>query len=140
MIKDVLITIVGEQLIDDQSDKIELITDGKFGIKDGSYFISYYDNKLADSPSSSKTIMYIKENSVVIQRTGDFSSRLVVEKGTKNACLYSTPHGDLTLSIFGKKIESNLNEKGGSLDLNYTIDANSKLLSQNVVKISIREV
>lgn len=140
MIKDVLITIVGEQLIDEQSDKIELITDGKFGIKDGSYFISYYDNKLADSPSSSKTIMYIKENSVVIQRTGDFSSRLVVEKGAKNACLYSTPHGDLTLSIFGKKIESNLNEKGGSLDLNYTIDANSKLLSQNVVKISIREV
>lgn len=140
MIKDVLITVVGEQSFEEQSDKIELITDGKFGIKDGSYFISYYDNKLTDSPSTSKTIMYIKENSVVIQRNGDFSSRLVVEKGVKNACLYSTPHGDLTLSIFGKKVESNLNENGGSLDLDYTIDANSRLLSQNKVKISIREV
>lgn len=140
MIKDVLITIVGEQGFEDQNDKIELITDGKFGFKDGSYYISYDDNRMTETPSASKTIMYIKENSVLIQRTGDFQSRMVVEKGVRNACLYSTPHGNLTLSIFGKKVESNLNENGGSLDLSYTIDANSRLLSNNKVKISIREV
>ena len=36
--------------------------------------------------------------------------------------------------------ESDLNENGGSLNLNYSIDANSRLLSNNKVKISIREV
>lgn len=140
MIKDVLITIVGEQGFEDQNDKIELITDGKFGFKDGSYYISYDDNRMTETPSASKTIMFVKENSVVIQRTGEFQSRMVVEKGVRNACLYSTPHGNLTLSIFGKKVESYLNENGGSLDLSYTIDANSRLLSNNKVKISIREV
>lgn len=141
MIKDVIITIVGEQSIDDDSDSIELITDGKFGFKDDSFFISYEDSKLSDTKSVSKTVLYVKpDNSVVMQRNGDISTRMVIEKGVLNTCLYSTEHGNLTLSIFGESINHSLDSSGGKLSMSYTIHAQSRILSRNKVNISIREV
>ena len=48
MIKDVIIEIKTEQSLDGQSDSIEFSTDGRFGIKDGSYFLSYDESGLLD--------------------------------------------------------------------------------------------
>ncbi len=141
MIKDVIITIIGQQSISDESDSVELITDGRFGYKDGEYFISYEDSRLTDRKTNSKTVLYIKNNnSVVMQRTGEFSSRMVIEKGVRNTCLYSTPHGNLELSIFGECVKHSLSEKGGRLEMSYTIDTQSQFLSRNKVNISIKEV
>ncbi len=65
---------------------------------------------------------------------------MVIEKGVRNNCFYMTPMGELSLGIFGEKVKTNLTENGGSISMNYTIDANSQLLSRNKVNISIKEV
>ncbi len=141
MIKDVIIEIKTEQSLEGQSDTIEFSTDGRFGIKDGSYFISYDESGLLDIEGQIKTTLYVKpDNTVVLQRKGSYNSRMVIEKGVRTNCFYSTPVGDLLLGIFGEKVLSNLNENGGSVALTYLIDADSKLLSRNKVNISIREV
>lgn len=141
MIKDVIIDIITEQSLDDQTDTIEFSTDARFGIKDGSYFVSYDETGLLDVEGEIKTTLYVKpDNTVVLQRKGSYNSRLVIEKGIRNNCFYSTPVGDLALGVFGEKVISNLNENGGNITLTYLIDANAKLLSRNKVNISIREV
>ena len=64
MIKDVLINIKGTQGLDEQIDTIELTTDGKFGIKDGQYFLSYDEGQILDTYEEIKTNIFIKsENS-----------------------------------------------------------------------------
>lgn len=141
MIKDVLINIKGIQGIDDDSDTIEFITDGRFGFKEGEYYISYDESAMLDSGDKVKTQIYIKpDNSVVLQRTGSIKSRILIEKGVRNNCFYSTPMGDLTIGVFGEELLYDLNESGGKVNLKYTIDSDLRLISRNEVNISIKEV
>ncbi len=141
MIKDVIIDIKTEQSLDGQNDSIEFSTDGRFGVKDGSYFISYDESALLEVSGEVKTTLYVRpDNTVVLQRKGDYNSRMVIEKGVRTNCFYSTPVGELTLGIFGEKVLSNLNDNGGSISLTYLIDADARLLSRNKVNISVREV
>lgn len=141
MIKDVIIDIKTHQSLDGQSDSIEFSTDGRFGIKDGTYFLSYDESGLLDIEGEIKTTLYVKtDNTVILQRKGSYNSRMVIEKGVRTNCFYSTPVGDLALGIFGEKVISNLNENGGDIALTYIIDADAKTLSRNKVNISIREV
>lgn len=141
MIKDVIISIKTEQTVGDSTDTIEFTTDGRFGIKDGSYFISYEESKLLEVDGDVKTTLYIKSDDlVVMQRNGAYSSRMVIEKGVRNNCFYVTPMGELSLGIFGEKVKTNFSENGGSIDMNYTIDTNLQLLSRNSVNISVKEV
>ena len=141
MIKDVIISIKTEQTVGDSTDTIEFTTDGRFGIKDGRYFISYEESKLLEVDGDVKTTLYIKsDDSVVMQRNGAYSSRMVIEKGVRNNCFYVTPMGELSLGIFGEKVKTNFSENGGSIDMNYTIDTNLQLLSRNSVNISVKEV
>lgn len=140
MIKDVIIDIKGIQGIDDDTDTIEFSTDGRFGIKDDSYFISYDEGQMLEGNLEVKTSIYIKPDSVVLQRNGAIKSRMVIEKGVRNTCFYSTPHGNLVLGIYGEKLDYSLTENGGSLNMSYNIDSDLKLVSKNSVNISIREI
>ncbi len=141
MIRDAIINIKGIQGIEGDTDTIEFNTDGRFGIKDGSYYISYDESGMLDTGDEVKTHIYINsEESVVLQRTGTIKSKIFIEKGNRNSCFYSTPHGDLTIGVYGEIIEHNLTENGGDIKLKYTIDSDLRLISQNEVNISIREV
>ncbi|MEE1245431.1 MAG: DUF1934 domain-containing protein [Acutalibacteraceae bacterium] len=141
MIKDVIIEIKTEQTLDDSTDKIEFTTDARYGFRDGSYFISYDESKLMEVEGEIKTTLYVKPNaSVVLQRKGAYNSRMVIEKGVRNNCLYATPNGEFSLGIFGEKVLANLSDDGGNITMNYTIDSGLQLLSRNKVNISIREV
>lgn len=141
MIKDVIIEIKTEQTVDDSTDKIEFTTDARYGFRDGSYFISYDESKLMEVEGEIKTTLYVKPNaSVVLQRKGAYNSRMVIEKGVRNNCLYATPNGEFSLGIFGEKVLANLSDDGGNITMNYTIDTGLQLLSRNKVNISIREV
>lgn len=141
MIKNVIIDIKTEQSLDGQSDTVEFSTNGHFGIKDGSYFLSYDESGLIDVEGEIKTTLYLKpDNTVILSRKGSYNSRMVIEKGVRNNCFYSTPVGNLSLGIFGENVLSNLNENGGSISMTYLIDADAKPLSRNKVNISVREV
>ncbi len=141
MIKDVIIDIKTEQTVDGNTDSIEFTTDGKFGVRDGSYFISYDESQLLEVDGQIKTTVFIKpDNSVVMQRNGSYNSRMVIEKGVRNNCFYITPMGELLLGIFGEKVVADLTDNGGKISMNYTIDTNLQLLSRNHVNISIKEV
>ena len=141
MIKDVVIKIITEQTVDSDTDQIEFTTDARYGFKDGSYFVSYDESRLLDVDGEVKTTLFVKpDNSIVLQRKGAYNSRMVIEKGIRNNCFYQTPHGELSLGIFGEKVFSKLDNNGGKISMKYTIDTGSQMLSRNKVNISIREV
>ena len=101
MMKDVIINIKGRQGLGDELDTIELTTDGRFGEKNGSYYMTYDESAMLGLENV-KTALYIKPgNSVILQRSGDVESRLVVEEGKRSTCYYNTPQGELLIGIFG---------------------------------------
>ena len=140
MIKDVLITVVGIQGIDGEEDTVELTTEGRFGIKDGKYFLSYDEGQIVEAGKVKTKIFINSADSVVLQRTGDINSRMEITAGERKSCFYSTPVGDICIGIYGENIELDLKENGGNINLVYTIDSDLKLISRNRVKITVKEV
>lgn len=141
MMKDVIINISGEQGIDNESDTIELTTVGRFGEKNGSYYLTYDETEMLSAGGAVKTGIYIKpDKSVILQRTGSVESRLIVEEGKRSVCCYNTSAGELLIGIFGERVKTDLTPKGGEISMKYTIDSNLRLVSRNSVKISVREV
>ena len=140
MIKDVLISIKGVQGIDDQTDTIEFTTEGRFGIKDGKYFLSYDEGQMSDSGNIKTKLFINSPQSVILQRSGEIQSRMEIEEGKRTICFYVTPVGELALGIYGESLEVDFNESGGSLKMIYTIDADLRPVSRNEVKITVKEV
>lgn len=140
MIKDVIISIKGIQGIDDQTDTIEFTTEGRFGINDGKYYLSYDEGQMMENYDVKTKIFVNSPESLVLQRSGSIKSRMEIEKGKRNSCFYSTPVGDLCIGIYGESLDVNLNESGGSLNMVYTIDSDLRLVSRNEVEITVKEV
>ena len=138
--EDALIDVKGVQGMDGESGTIELTTDGEFGFKDGEYVISYDENQMMSDGSKVKTIVTVSGDSVTLERSGAVKSRMTIQKGVRNVCYYSTPHGDLVLGIYGDEMECDLSEKGGRIKMAYNIDSDLKPISRIVVDITVREV
>ena len=66
-------------------------------------------------------------------------SRLMLEKGKRHQCLYQTIAGDLMIGVFTKTMKNTLNEKGGTLEVSYTLDFNTDLVSENRFIITVEE-
>ena len=140
MIKDAIIKIEGIQEIDSEKEKIEFTTEGRFGIKDGKYYIFYDESRMIEDGNVKTQVVIHPTDGVVLQRNGSINSRMEIQNGKRNSCFYSTPHGELCIGVYGEKITADLNKSGGMLEMVYTVDTDMRLLSRNTVKITVKEV
>ena len=123
-----------------ESENIELSTRGKLLAKENAIFISYKETEQSGYDGCTVLIKAEGESQVTISRSGDANSHLLCQKGKRNLCSYSTPHGALTLGVTCSNIKNGLNENGvGELRLSYELDVNGGLIGKNRLSIKIRE-
>lgn len=140
MKKDVLISIKGTVIPDGAApDVIELITEGRYYNKEGSYYIIYKESETTGFDGVTTTLKVEGDRCVTLTRNGPSSSRLILEKGRRHLCQYDTGYGSLMVGVSGCRILSKLDDIGGELTFHYTLDINSSLVSQNEVSISVKE-
>lgn len=137
--KKVLIKIKGTQGLDGETDVVELSTEGTLRTFNGDYILTYSEENTIAGKKTKTQLTVQNNNTVVLDRRGELTSRFVITKGERNSCLYSIPQGSLTLGIYGKNVTANLNEYGGTLKMSYSIDANLQPLSENTVEITVQE-
>lgn len=138
--KDVKLNIVGIQTVNGEKDVVEVFTEGSYYEKNGCYYISYIETEETGFPGAKTTLKVEREKEkVVLLRSKPAESQLVIEKGGRHLCSYSTGYGNVMIGISGNKITAHLNEKGGTLDFKYTMDVESALLSTNEIHIKVEE-
>ncbi len=140
MTKNVLIKIIGTQEINNETETSEFTTEGRFGHRDGSFYLSYDEGEILGLKNV-KALLYVKEDgTVILQRSGPMTARMVIAAGKRNTCLYNTPFGTITMGISAETVKHQFGPEGGSISLSYTIDTDLKLMSRNTLNISFREV
>ena len=94
-----MISIVGEQKVEGQDDRIEVITEGKYMMKNGHFLINYkeYDEDLPDKFLNN--LVKVENETVTISRKGPLSSQLILEKGKRHQCMYQTIAGTLSICL-----------------------------------------
>ena len=91
MIKeDVTISLVSTQSDGKNSEQSEIITKGTYKKIDDRYVISYKETEATGFDGATTELSVYGDEKVVMNRTGDFMSNLIVEMGKKHHCQTKT--------------------------------------------------
>lgn len=135
MEKEVVIKIVDRHEMDGDSDGLETTLLGKFDGKKDNYVLSYTEN--GELEGCRVTLKVENGDTVTMTRSGMFETELIIQRGERHNCSYSTPAGNLMLGVFAKRVESEMDENGGKLEFDYTLDLGAGVVSENYLVITV---
>ena len=117
-----------------------MVSDGKMtSDKKDNYFIEFDGTEIC-GVSGEKVSFQIDGQDKVVMTTGKrrIISQIVLEMGVRHHCHYNNEFSDLiTVGISTRKIKSTLNENGGDVEVDYSIEFNNSVASDNQMYMSI---
>ena len=103
------------------TDTVEMETTCRYYGDDVNYTIEF--DEIFAEDMKSHTVLRVKDGRCAhLLRRGSVNTELIIEKGVRHNCAYSTPYGELMVGITATDFES---RKQGSLlrlRMNYTVD------------------
>ncbi|MBQ8748210.1 MAG: DUF1934 domain-containing protein [Oscillospiraceae bacterium] len=121
MKKKVMLSIQGKQsYMDQEPENIELVTEGILEDADGGWKIAYAESDLTGMDGV-ETTFHIKGDTVTLTRTGKLRTQMVFKEGVSQDSLYRMEFGALMLTVCATRVETDLTENGGTIDLSYNI-------------------
>lgn len=136
--KNVLISIKGLQSQLGDSNDIELVTEGVF-YKDNHKYYARYEETEMTGLTGTTTTLEIDSDKVALIRNGLVNNQMLFIKDKKTTSYYDTGFGSLVVGILSDRVDVNVNDDGGQIDINYNIDINEEFLGQNTFNISIKD-
>lgn len=122
MKKTVTLSIRGQQSYADQEpDVLELVTEGTLEAVDSGWRLSYEESDLTGLEGVNTTFQ-IQDKTVTLIRSGKINSQMVFQEGIPHDSLYQMEFGALMLTVCAVKVDANLSESGGTIDLKYRIE------------------
>ena len=64
--------------------------------------------------------------------------QMVFEEGRQHTSLYGTPFGELTVDIQTSRLRHNLTERGGVMEIRYSIAVEHVVTGKNCIKVRVR--
>lgn len=139
MEKDVVISIKGTQRYDNNDpDVIELVTQGRLSREGESYTLSYQESELTGLEGTLTTIQVDGEQ-VTLMRVGEFTSQMVFQEGRRHLSMYNTPYGAMAIGVNTRHLLAELNDQGGDIEIDYSIEIDHALAGRSVFQIKIKE-
>ena len=121
MKKKVMLSVKGTQsYMDQEPEAIELVTEGVLEESDGGWKLTYAETELTGM-AGVETTFFVKDDVVTLTRTGKLSSEMVFKEGVSQDSLYKMEFGALMLTVCATRVEYDLAEQGGTIDLSYNI-------------------
>ena len=134
----VLLSIRGEQYFDGiDPDATELMTEGTMALTEDGIVLSYEESELTGMEGTTTTFE-VKGPRVTLTRSGAVNSQMVFEEGRQHTSLYETPFGELSVDIQTSELKHNLSERGGLMEIKYSIAVEHTVTGRNCFKIRVR--
>ena len=134
----VMISVRGEQYFDDvDPDATELMTEGTLEATDTGLLLRYRESELTGMEGTTTTFE-VSGPQVILRRVGSVNSQMVFEEGRQHTSLYETPYGELSVDIQTSRLLHNLTERGGLMEIKYSIAVEHVVTGRNCFKIRVR--
>ena len=134
----VMLSIRGEQYFDGiDPDETELMTEGTMVLTEDGMVLSYEESELTGMEGTTTTFE-VKGPRVTLTRSGAVNSQMVFEEGRQHTSLYETPFGELSVDIQTSELKHNLSERGGLMEIKYSIAVEHTVTGRNCFKIRVR--
>lgn len=134
----VILSVRGEQYFDGcDPDDTELTTEGTLTMIPGGVRLRYEESALTGMEGTTTTFE-LRGPRVLLTRSGNVNSQMVFEEGRQYTSLYETPMGELSVDIQTSLLRHNLTERGGLLEIKYSIAVEHTATGKNAFKIRVR--
>jgi len=136
-----IISVIGTQSFEEDEDTIELTTSASYIERNGKKFIKYreYDPDNNNVYVSNVIKIESKDKITLVKNGGNRYSQLILECGKRHQCMYSSSIGSMSIGIYTETIAYDVDENGGKIEIDYTIDFNSDFQSDNHMLIILRK-
>lgn len=136
----ILVRVRGTQVKESgEEDSIELITEGRLYCRDQSYYILYQESELTGLEGT-LTSLKIEPTRVVLNRTGGTAQRQTFEQGVWDQGYYVTPFGTVRIGVIPSRVDVDLTESGGSINLEYELQIEQEKVSDNRLSITVQRL
>ena len=135
--KDVIISVTGVQQGVNGPDAMELVTAGQYGQDEKETLLTWQESELTGMEGT-LTTFEIGPGRVILRRSGSVNSQMVFEEGRQHTSLYETPYGELSVDIQTSRLLHNLTERGGLMEIKYSIAVEHVVTGRNCFKIRVR--
>ncbi len=136
----VILTVKGRQAYDGaEPDETELMTEGAMTVTKEGCRLSYEETALSGMEGTTTTFE-VSGPRVILTRAGRVNSQLVFEEGRQHTSLYETPFGALTLDVRTSRLRHNLTERGGVLEIQYSVAVGYSATGHNRFLLRVRPV
>ncbi len=134
-----LISVLGTQEIGGERDSVELTTTGDYYEENSKLYIVYREYDEENPQVSNLSTIEVNGDTVTVIKSAPYESRLILQKGERHQCHYSTMFGELLVGVYTDTMKCSLNEDGGELFISYSLDFNAGLVSKNEIEIKVRK-
>jgi len=84
------------------------------------------------------TTFEVMGNRVTLTRSGSVNSQMIFEEGKQHTSLYETPFGELPVDIQTSSLRHTLSERGGVMEIKYSIAVAHTVTGRNCFKIQVK--
>ena len=134
----VLLSIRGEQYFDGvDPDATELMTEGTLELSEEGLTLRYHESALTGMEGTVTTFA-VRGERVILTRSGTVNSQMIFEEGRQHTSLYETPYGELSVDIQTSRLRHNLTERGGVMEIKYSIAVEHMVTGRNCFKIRVK--
>lgn len=139
--KPVILFVRGEQTYDGAAPEVtELITEGVMTMEAGGAMTLTYEETELTGMEGTTTRFLIRGDQVALERTGMIQSRMEFKQGERSSSLYETPWGTMVVDISTTRLLHRLGERGGVMEVVFTIAVNHQVTGENRFRIRVKEV
>ncbi len=99
MTKEVMVTIAGFHMAENDEDTIEMVHVGEYYERNGTHYI-LFEERMEGISEPVKNRIKIKENKVEMQKRGPVAARMVFEAHKSQSSTYTIPYGSFLIEIY----------------------------------------
>ena len=136
--KKVYVEINGRVTSGGETDSMNYSTEGRLSKRSGKYYIQYVEGLLTGGGECRTTIKVNPAGVVTMLRSGAANTQMIFEAGRSHMSCYETEYGNLTVNVTAGEVSIDMDDNGGSLDIDYNLSINNLQSSRNHVNVRVR--
>ncbi len=140
MDKNVLVTVTGLLFTgsgEDEKDYIDVITPGQYYRRDDRHYL-IYDEMLEGCDTPIHNLIIIAPEKISIRKNGVVATEMVFRSRQTTNTYYSTPFGNLDLSVTTRRIDVTVKEEQIEADIRYRLTINGEQKNDCFVKLLVQ--
>lgn len=138
MTKEVFVALKGLQ-ISDQADEgsVEIVAVGEYYKKKDKHYI-IYEEVVEGMDGKIKNMIKLSSTCMEVTKKGLTNTHMVFEESKKNLTYYNTPFGEISLGIFGKKIDIDEAEDEMNVRVSYELEMNYEHIADCTIHLCVK--